>query len=141
MGLDHTLSYNQISISSSDHNDPKFANTLEALHKIHLYFKFNTFDVVRYTKQTDDKLGEHEFTIRLMSRQYNTPEDLHELNNELEIRMQVQEMKQSGLSIPKFKTTNLPFNSYYILNIKNNDEFCLQWCLIAYLHPAKDHPN
>ena len=73
-----------------------------------------------------------------MSRQYNTPDDLYEVKNELETLMQEQEMKQSGSSIQKFKmrtmykfypnggcSTNLLFNSNYMLNIKNNDEFCL----------------
>ena len=36
LGLDHTMSYNQISISSSDYNH---ANTLEAFHKLHHYYK------------------------------------------------------------------------------------------------------
>ena len=35
----------------------------------------------------------------------------------------------------------LPFTSRYILNIYNTDNKCLLWCLIAYIHPAKDHPN
>ena len=38
-------------------------------------------------------------------------------------------------------STNLPFNSNHRINIKNNDEFCLLWCLIAYIHAAKDRPN
>ena len=37
--------------------------------------------------------------------------------------------------------TELPFTSRYILNIHNTDNKCLLCCLIAYLHPAKDHPN
>ena len=37
--------------------------------------------------------------------------------------------------------TELPFTSRYIFNIHNTDNKCLLWCLIAYLHPAKDHPN
>ena len=32
-------------------------------------------------------------------------------------------------------------NANYRLNKKNNDEFSLLWCLIAYLHAAKEHPN
>ena len=38
-------------------------------------------------------------------------------------------------------STNLSFNSNCKFDIKNNDEFCLLWVLVAYLHPAKDHPN
>ena len=83
-------------ISSSDCEDSRFLEALEAMHNIHPHIKFNTFDVVRYTKPTDDKLDENEFTIRLMTRQYNGSFDLDMLNSELEPRMQEQEMNQSG---------------------------------------------
>ena len=154
LGSDHNMKHNQIIITSSDHEDPKFLNILESLHNIHPYIKFNTFDVVKYTKPTDDQIEENEFTFRLMTRQYNGPNDLDMLNSELETRMQEQEMNQSGWSMQRFIkrtmyihrfyptggcTTELPFTSRYILNIKNTDNKCLLWCLIAYLHPAKDH--
>ena len=38
-------------------------------------------------------------------------------------------------------TTELPFTSRYKLNIKNTDNNCFLWCLIAYLHPAKYNSN
>ena len=75
-------------MTSHDYNDPIIANALPTLHKIQPHFKINTFDVVNYTKSTDDKIEEHEFTFRLMTRQYNSPIVLDELNNELETRMQ-----------------------------------------------------
>ena len=148
------MKHNQIIITSSDHEDPKFLNILESLHNIHPYIKFNTFDVVKYTKPTDDQIEENEFTFRLMTRQFNGPNDLDMLNSELETRMQEQEMNQSGWSMQRFIkrtmyihrfyptggcTTELPFTCRYILNIKNTDNKCLLWCLIAYLHPAKDN--
>ena len=126
------------------------------MYSIHPHIKFTTFDVVKYTKPTDDKLEENEFTFRLMTRQYNRPHDLDMLNSELETRMQEQEMNQSGwrmqrfvkrtMSIHRFYpsggcTTELPFTSRYILNIHNTDNNCLLWCLIAYLHPASRDPN
>ena len=153
LGIDHNMKHNQIIITSSDHEDPKFLNILESLHNIHPYIKFNTFDVVKYTKPTDDQIEVNEFIFRLMTRQYNGPNDLDILNSELETRMQEQEMNQSGWSMQRFIkgtmyihrfyptggcTTELPFTSRYILNIKNTDNKCLLWCLIAYLHPAKD---
>ena len=70
--------------------------------------------------------------------------------------MQEQEMNQSGWSMQRFVkrkmyihrfcptggcTTELPFKSNYIININNNDEKCLLWCLTAYLHPAPHNPN
>ena len=68
LGLDHNMKHNQIIITSSNYKDPKFLNILESLHNIHPHTKFNTFDVVKYTKPTDDKLEENEFTFRLMTR-------------------------------------------------------------------------
>ena len=126
------------------------------MHNIHPHIKFNTFDVVKYTKPTDDKLEENEFTFSLMTRQYNCAHDLDLLNGELESRMQEQEMNQSGWSKQRFVKntmyihrfypsggcdTELPFTSRYILNIHNTDNKCLLWCLIAYLHPASRDPN
>ena len=93
---------NQIILSSSDYEDPRFLEALKAMHNIHFHIKFNTFDVIRYTKPTDDKLEENECTLRLMTRQYNGPYDLDMLNGELETRMQEQEMNQSGWSMQRF---------------------------------------
>ena len=154
-GLDHNMKYNQLILTSRSYEDPKFINALGTLHNIHPHIKFNTFDVVRYTKPTDDKLG-NEFTFRLMTRQYNGPHDLDMLNSGLETRMQEQEMNQSGWSMQRLMkrtmyihrfypsagcNTELPFQSRYILNIHNTDNKCLVWCLIAYLHPASRDPN
>ena len=86
-------------ISSSDDEDPRFLEALEALHNIHPHIKFNTFDVVRYTKPTDEQLEGNVFTFRLMTRQYNGSYDLDLLNRELESRMQEQEKNQSGWSM------------------------------------------
>ena len=93
---------NQIIITNSYYEDPKFLNIMESLHSIHPCIRFNTFDVVKYTKPTDDKLEENEFTYRLMTRQYNGSYDLDMLNSELETRMQEHEMNQSGWSMQRF---------------------------------------
>ena len=156
LGFDHNMKYNQIMITSSNYEDPKFLKVLEAIYNIHPHFKFNTFDVVKYTKPTDDKLEGNEFTFRLMTRQYNGPYDLDMLNSELESRMQEQEMNKSGWSMQRFvkrtmyihrfyptggSTTELPFTSRYMLSIHNTDNKCLLWCLIAYIQPASRDPN
>ena len=90
LGLDHNMKYNQLIITSSSYEDPKCLNILESLHSIHPHIKFDTFDVVKYTKPTDDKLEEYEFTFRLMNRKYNGAHDLDLLDGELESRMQEQ---------------------------------------------------
>ena len=135
-------------ITSSNYEDPKFLNVLDAMYNIH--------PNVKYTKPTDGKLEENEFTFGLMTRQYNGPHDLDMLNSELGTRKQEQEMNQSGWSMQRFVkgtmykhrfyptggcTTELPFESNFIINIPNNDKKCLLWCLIAYLHPAPHNPN
>ena len=79
--------YNQIMMTSSNYEDFKFLNVLEAMYNIHPYIKIKIFDVVKYTKPTDDKLEENEFTFRQTTRQYNGPHDLDMLNSELEARM------------------------------------------------------
>ena len=154
LGLDHNMKHNQIIKSSSDYEDPRLLEAIEAMHNIHSRLKFNYFDVVRYTKPTDDKVEENEFS--LMTRLYNGPYELDMLNGGLETRMQEQGMNQSEWSMQRFIkrtmyihrfyppggcTTKVPFKSRYILNIHNTDNKCLPWCLIAYLHLAKDHPN
>ena len=126
------------------------------MYNIYSHFKYDTFDIVKYTKPTDDKLKENDFTFRLMTGQYNGPHDLDMLNSELESRTQEQEMNQSGWSMRRFVkrtmyihmfyptggcTTELPFTSRYILNIHNTDKKCLLWCLIAYLHLPSRDPN
>ena len=83
LGLDHNMKHNQIIITISNYEDPRCLKILESLHNIHPHIKFNTFDVVKYTKPTDDKLEENEFTFRLMTRQYNGAHDLDLLNGEL----------------------------------------------------------
>ena len=136
LGLDHNMKPNQIIITSSNYEDPKFLNILESLHNIHPHIKFNTLDVVKYTKPTDDKLEENDLTFRLKTRQYNGAHDLDLLNGELEKRMQEQEMNQSGWSMQRFikRTmyihmfypsggcdTELRFKSRYLHNIHNCD--------------------
>ena len=127
------MKHKQIIVTITDYEDPRFLEALELLHNIHPHIKFNTFDVVRYTKPTDDKIEKIEFTFRLLTRQYNGPYDLYLLNGELESRMQEQEKNQSGWSMRRFIkgtmyihrfyptggcTTELPFTSRYILHIK-----------------------
>ena len=114
--------------------------------------------MVRYTKYTGDNLEEHEFTFMLMSRQYKSLYDVNLLNRKIESRIQEQEINQSIWTMQRFDKKDyalymqmfypigaclaeLPFKSNKTIIIKNNDEECLLWCLIAYLHPANHHPN
>ena len=146
------MRHNQVTVNSKNYEDAIFLETLEALHNILPHIKFNTIDVVRYTKPIVDKLAQNEVTFGQMSRQYNKSFDLDLLNGKLEIRMQEQEMIQSSWTMQRFVKSTMyihsfyptggchaeqPFNSNQIKNMKKNDEECLLWCLIAYLHPAE----
>ena len=123
-------------ITSGNNEARKFLKVLETMYNIHTHFKFNTFDVVKYTKPTDDKLEENEFTFRLMTRQHNGPCDLDMFNSELKTKIEEQEMKQSGWSMQRFVKRTMcihrfypkggchvefPFQSRFLLNINNND--------------------
>ena len=55
-GLDHNMGHKQLIITSRSYEDPKFLVALDAMYNIHPHIKFNTYDVVKYTKPTDDKL-------------------------------------------------------------------------------------
>ena len=140
LGLDHNMKHNQIIIYSSEYEDPGFLEALEATHNIHPHIKLNTFDVVSYTKPTDDKIEEIEFTFKVMTRQYNGSYDLDLFNGELQTRMQEQEKNQSGWSTQRIikrsmyihrlystggVNTKVSFTSRYILNIRNTDNKCL----------------
>ena len=109
------MKYNQKLITSSNYEGIKFLNLLEAMCNIHPHIKFNTFDVVKYTKPTDDKLEENEFTFRLLTRQYNGPPGLNMWNSELETRMQEQEMNQSGWSVQRFVKRTMYIYTGFIL--------------------------
>ena len=67
---------------------------LDAIHNKHPHIKFNTFDVVRDTKPTDETLEGNNFTFRLISLLFYTPYDLDVLNSELETRIKQPDMNQ-----------------------------------------------
>ena len=88
LGVDHKMKFNKIMITSGNYDDPKFLKVLETMYNKNPHIKFNIFVVVKYTKPTDDKLEEDEFTLRLMTRHYNGPYELDMLNSELDTRLQ-----------------------------------------------------
>ena len=97
LGLQHSMNCKQIIVTNSKYDDPKFLQVLEELRSTHPYIKFSTRDIVNYIKRSDQE--EKEFTFWTLSRIYNTSEDLDELNNKAEIKMQERELNQSGWAI------------------------------------------
>ena len=63
---------------------------------------------------------------------------------------QFQEIEEVILEI--YKVRDIQASSYIELpgknkdsksniNIKNNDQYCCLWCILAYLHPVEDHKD
>ena len=125
-------------------------------------FRYQTVFSARFDKQDEDGqiLDETELFINLNINQNLTQSDLDNINITfpLEHQIQQQEMKDSGWRFDKinsmtiyFYETNemngsnyvkIPLRSNAILNIENNDKYCLLWSILASLYPCKNnHPN
>ena len=63
---------------------------------------------------------------------------------------QFQEIEEVILEI--YKVRDIQASSYIelpgknkdsksIINIKNNDQYCFLWCILAYLYPVEDHKD
>ena len=123
-------------------------------------FKYQTVFSARFDKQdeNDQLLDETELFINLNINHNLTETDINNINvlSPLEYQKQ-QEMKDSGWRFDKinsmtiyfYKTNEMngsnyvktPLRSNAILNIENNDKYCL-WSILAYLHPCNNnHPN
>ena len=84
LGSDDNMKCSQIMITGSNYDYLNFLKKLETIYNTHPLIKFTTFDVVKYTKPTDDKLEENEFIFSLrMTRQFNGHYDLDMMNGEL----------------------------------------------------------
>ena len=89
-----------------------------------------------------------------------TQSNLDKINiiSPLEFQIQQQELRDSGWRFDKiismtiffYKTTEMngsnyikiPLRSNAILNVENNDKYCLLWSILAYLYPCNNnHPN
>ena len=125
-------------------------------------FRYQTVFSARFDKQNEDNqvLDETELFINLNINHNLIQTHFHNIDvtSPLEHQIQQQEMKDSGWRFDKinsmtvyfYKTTELngsnyvkiPLRSNAILNIENNDKYCLLWSILAYLHPCNNHhPN
>ena len=125
-------------------------------------FRYQTVFSARYDKQDEDGqlLDETELFNNLNINQNLTQSDLDNINITfpLERQIQQQEMKDIGWRFDKlfsmtiyfYKTSEmngsnyikLPLRSNAILNIENNDKYCLLWSILASLYPCNNnHPN
>ena len=125
-------------------------------------FRYQTVFSARFDEQDESNqlLDETEFFINLNINQNLAQSDPNKIDirSPLEHQVQQQEMKGSGWRFDKinsmtiyfFKTNEMNGSNYFkiplrsnaILNIENNDKYCLLWSILAYLHPCNNiHPN
>ena len=125
-------------------------------------FKYQVVFSARFDKQDEDGLflDETELFINLNMNYNITQSDIDNINITfpLEHQIQQQEMKDSGWRFDKiismtiyfYETTQMngsnyikiPLRSNAILNVENNDKYCLIWSILATLYPCNNtHPN
>ena len=128
----------------------------------HYKFRYKTVFSARFGDQDENiqVLDETELFINLNINHNLTQTDIDNIDvvSPLEHQKQQQELEDSGwrfdkinsLTVYFYKTGELngsnysknPLRSNAILNIENNDKFCLLWSVLAYLHPCNNnHPN
>ena len=121
-------------------------------------FKNHTlFSASFYKINEEDQRNNHiELYINLKINNNLTESDIDniDIRSQLEHQIQMQELKDSGwifdknnsMKISFYKTTELDGTSYVknplrtsaILNIQNNDKYCLIWSILASLHPCEN---
>ena len=131
----------------------KFINQYKFKYQLSFMLLFNKFE------EDGDIRRETELTITLSMVNNLTQSEIDDVNIqwEVEARKQTLEMKESGWTFQKFismtksfyNTGNMDGSSYVkiplrssaILNIKNNDNYCFLWSILAYLHPCENNSN
>ena len=124
-------------------------------------FNYHTFFSASFYKinEEDQRYNEIELYINLNINDKLTESDIdnNDVISKLELRNQDQEMKESGWVFDKNNSMKISFyktgelNGTYvkihlissaILNVQNNDRYCLIRSFLASLHPCEnDHPN
>ena len=105
--------------------------------------------------EEDQRSDEIELIINLNLNNNLTENDIDKIDvkSQLEHQIQIQETKESGWIFDKinsmkfriYKTGEInessyvkfPLRSNALMNIKNDDEYCFIWSLLAYLHPCE----
>ena len=124
--------------------------------KYHILFSASFYKI----NEEDQRSDEIQLFINLNINNNLTETDINKIDvkSQLEHQIQIRETKESGwifdnfnsMKIRFYKTEELNGSSYVknpsrsntLLNIKNNDEYCFIWSILAGLHPCEnDHPN
>ena len=120
-------------------------------------FKYHTLFSASFYKinEEDQRNNEIELYINLKINNNLTESDIDiiDVRSQLEHQIQIQETKESGwifdkinsMKISFYKTilngtsyVKIPLRSNAILNIQNNDKYCLIWSILASLHPCEN---
>ena len=125
-------------------------------------FKYHTLFSARFHKINEEDQRNNETELyKNLNINHNLTEsdtDIIDIRSQLEHQSQNQEMKEAGwifdkinsMKISFYKTGKLNGTSYVkialrssaILKIQNNDKFCFNWSILAYLHPCENsHPS
>ena len=111
-------------------------------------------------KEEDQRCDETEFFIIFNFNQNLTESDIDndDVKSQLEHQIQIQETKEIGWIFDKYNSrkirlsktgdlngssyVNLPLRSSALINIRNDDQFCFIWSILASLRPSNDdQPN
>lgn len=135
-------------------------NILNNYYKLYKSFKFYLSYEVLYFKNTlDGNLDKlkmcHVSNVQVLTNVNDIKDKLNDNIDDLGVKIYETELRDSNWSLLQITKVNLylikykdatggtyiqlPFKSSYIINIKNKDNRCFLWCVIAYLHPANDH--
>ena len=119
-------------------------------------FKYQLSYLAKFIKHIN---GEEEVFIRWIKSDliYNHTQDTH---NTLIQKLDDEQLEGSGFVFQEieevileiYKVIDIQASSYIelppkyknsqsIINIKNNDQYCFSWCILAYLYPVEDNKN
>ena len=124
--------------------------------KYHILFSASFYKI----NEEDQRSDEIDLFINLNNNNELTEKDFNNINvkSQLERQFQIQKTKKSGwifertnsMKIRSYKTgilngssyVKIPLRTNALINVKNNDEDCFIWSVLASLHPCEnDHPN
>ena len=123
-------------------------------------FEYHTLFSAGFYKinEQDQRSKEIELYVNLKLNHNLTESDIDYIDVRSHLEIQIQETEESGwisdkinsMKISFYKTGELNSTSFFkipvrsnaILNIRNNDEYCFLWSILAHLHPRNNtHPS
>ena len=119
-------------------------------------YKYQLSYLAKFSKTVN---GEEEVFKRWVKSDLNLNYLDQDVHNSLIQKIDDEQLGGSGFQfqeieviLRKYKVIDIQASSYielpakykndqFIMNIKNDDQFCFQWCILAYLYPVEDNKN